>query len=211
MINESGARLAAVDVMCEPACEPMSESASAALESPEPFGNVGPSVEPDAVCSCGATSRSTRHPDRCAKGHPLVGQPGPALVVGDRSRVFWKLHNQARRELRDEIIADAGHSAAAAPRALILAAESIAQAVLIRDSAYLRMAEAGGPLASSGRVRRAFAVWSAAADRLEKHLRLVGLRRLPKPALNVAEYLAQRRAETTIGAENSPTHSEPQE
>lgn len=144
----------------------------------EPFGLVGP--ETATLCRCGAGP----HPEiegRCAAGH--VGRSnGLALVVGVNSRVFWAEHDAARHELRTAIIADAGHSAEDAPCALTIAAESIAQATLIRDSAYLRLAESGGPLASSGRVRRAFHAWIQASDRLERGLRLVGLRRMPRPA-----------------------------
>ena len=153
-----------------------------------PFGAVG--SETATACRCGAGP----HPEiggRCAAGHMDQGN-GLALVVGQHSAAFWREHIVARRELREAVIADAGHTEADAPRALAIAAESIAQATLVRDSAYLRLAEAGGPLTSSGRVRRAFAVWCQAVDRLERHLRLVGLRRVPKPApSSFAEALAQ--------------------
>ena len=72
----------------------------------------------------------------------------------------------------------------------MIAADGLAQAMLVRDSAYLRMVEAGGPLTSSGRTRRAFLVWTAALDRTEKHLRLIGLRREPRPAQTLAEVMA---------------------
>ena len=115
--------------------------------------------------------------------------------MGAHSAAFWLEHDAARREVAAAIIADAGHTLEDAPRALAIAAETIAQAVLIRDSAYLRLVEAGGPLAASGRVRRAFIAWCSAADRLERHLRLVGLRRVPRPVPSLAEALAMAEAE----------------
>jgi hypothetical protein len=96
--------------------------------------------------------------------------------------LFWQAHENARREIRQDVLADVGYTEAEAPRTLGIAVESIAQATLIRDSAYIRLVEAGGPLASSGRVRRAFVVWSAAVDRLERHLRLVGVQRRAREA-----------------------------
>jgi hypothetical protein len=155
-------------------------------EPSEPFGAIGPVAT--TRCRCGA-ARHQEHDDRCAKGHPWRGTAGPALVVGVSSVTFWREHAAARREIRAAIIADAGRTEADAPRALAIAAESIAQAVLIRDSAYLRLAEAGGPLAASGRVRRAFVAWSTAVDRLERHLRLVGLRSVPKRTPTLAEVM----------------------
>jgi len=151
-----------------------------------PFGRVG--VETAPACRCGAPPHAELE-GRCALGHVLKGN-GLALVTGATSAAFWHEHDAARRELREAIISDAGHRPEDAPRALIIAAESIAQSTLIRDSAYLRLVQGGGPLAASGRVRRAFVAWCAATDRLEKHLRLVGLRRAARPAPTLAEALA---------------------
>jgi hypothetical protein len=142
-----------------------------------PFGAVG--VPTAASCRCGAAA----HPElegRCAAGHVTSGN-GLAVVVGVNSGAFWQAHHQARQDLRSAILSDAGYTTDDAPRALAIAAESIAQATLIRDSAYLRLAEAGGPLAASGRVRRAFHAWVQASDRLERYLRLVGLDRKARP------------------------------
>lgn len=152
-----------------------------------PFGEVGPQA---VTCRCGREQHPVT-PERCAAGHPWKGLPGPALVVGSHSAAFWREHEDVRRDLRAVILSDAGYTIEDAPRTLVIAAESIAQAMLIRDSAYQRLAEAGGPLASSGRVRRAFDAWVQASDRLERYIRLVGLQRRSRPALNVAEQLAQ--------------------
>jgi hypothetical protein len=100
-----------------------------------------------------------------------------ALVVGQRSVAFWRTEAGARREIRRGVIQDSGHTEEDAPTALAIAAEGVAQAALVRDAAYLRLVESGGPLTASGRARRAFSVWREAADRLERHLRLVGIQR----------------------------------
>ncbi len=88
------------------------------------------------------------------------------------------------------MLTDRGHTDEDAPRALRLAAEGIAQAVLVRNSAFARMVEGGGPLSSSGRERRAFAVWTAALDRLERHLRLVGIERTAPKRIDLARALS---------------------
>jgi hypothetical protein len=116
---------------------------------------------------------------------------GLAVVTGQTSAAFWREHNEARQEIARAVIEDAGFTTEDAPRAVILAADSIAQATLVRDSAYARVVEAGGPLAADGKARRAFTVWAMAMDRLERHLRLVGMERRSKP-INPLE--AVRRA-----------------
>ena len=157
-----------------------------------PSGNDGQQA---AVCRCGQ-SQHPEDPDRCCGGHLLPGNQA-ALVTGERSRAFWREHDEARRELREAIITDAGHDPDdAPPRALELAADSLAQAALVQGAAYHRMLEAGGPLTSAGRTRRAFAVWVRATDRLERHLRLLGLERAAKSTPSLAEYLEQRAAAT---------------
>jgi hypothetical protein len=142
-----------------------------------PLGDVGPVSDRDA--KTGRFTRGNRS----------------ALVVGARSRAFWEVHESARREIVEAVISDAGHDLDDAPKALQIAAEGIAQATLVRDSAFLLVVESGGPMTTSGRTRRSFNAWLAALDRLERHLRLVGLRREPKRRTNsLAELL--RPAET---------------
>ena len=126
--------------------------------------------------------------DRDASGRFQRGNRA-ALVIGTHSATFWRVHEEARLEIRRDVIADAGFTEGDAPRALQIAADGIAQATLLRDAAFLRVAQSGGPLTSVGRTRRAFSVWLTSADRLEKYLRLVGLRRAPKPALSLPDYL----------------------
>ena len=162
----------------------------ASIETPSrPSGdNRGDTAPVTASCKCGAGP----HPeldDRCAAGHVLKGN-GLAMVVSHRSAIFWCEHEQIRRELSEAVIRDSGHDPEDAPRALELAADGIAQAALVRDSAYQRMVEAGGPLTSAGRTRRAFNVWCAALDRTERHLRLLGLKREPKAVPSLEEVMA---------------------
>ncbi len=154
----------------------------AAVEAPgepvSPFGRVG--LAPEPACRCGAGPHAERA-DRCAAGHVVRGN-GLALVVGAYSAAFWAAEAEARRVTREAVLNDQGHSVGGAPRALVLTAEGIAQAEILRDAAYQHLVRDGGPMAASGRVRRAYTVWLTASDRLERHLRLVGLRRVPKPA-----------------------------
>ncbi|MCH7667135.1 MAG: hypothetical protein IH936_14550 [Acidobacteria bacterium] len=153
-----------------------------------------------AVCRCGAGSHAELE-DRCAAGH-VLRENRLAVVTGHRSVQFWRDHAQARREIVESVIADAGHgSDGSAPRALELAADGVAQAALVRDSAYHRMVEAGGPLTSSGRTRRAFEVWVRAMDRLERHLRMVGLRRQPRPVQSISEFVSEAAGAAREGTE----------
>jgi hypothetical protein len=140
-----------------------------------------PASPSGAVCRCGAGP----HPDdpvRCAKGH-VIGGNTLHLVVGHTSAAFWSARQPLLLEAMTAVLRDAGYpSADEAPRALVLAAESIAQAALVRDAAFLRLSESGGPLSAAGRVRRAYRVWESACDRLRGHLAMVGLKREPRAA-----------------------------
>ena len=126
--------------------------------------------------------------DRDGRGRFVPGNTAN-MVVGERSRRFWHEHELVRQEIRLGILTDQGHTPDDAPRALVVAADGMAQAQILRDAAYDRLVEVGGPLTSHGRARRAFTVWLAAADRVERHVRLVGLRRVPRPAPSLHEVL----------------------
>ena len=165
----------------------MSEQAESALSR---FGEVGSNTAAP-VCKCGALDLHPRDPERCARGHVVIGNT-KTVVVGATSAAFWRAQAETRCEIAAAVIADAGYGLDGAPRALTLAADGIAQATLVRDAAFTRLVESAGPLTSAGRTRRAFAVWLAATDRLERHLRLIGLRRTPRPTPSLTEYLEGR-------------------
>jgi hypothetical protein len=116
-------------------------------------------------------------------------------VVGERSASFWRAQDSARRGIVEDVIADKGHTLDTVPRALRLAADGAAQAALLRDSAFLRVIEDGGPFTVGGRMRRAFGIWQIASDRLERYLRLIGLDRVPPPPQSIAELFAQLAAD----------------
>lgn len=153
----------------------------------EPLGDIGSRVELSVACKCGAGSHPT-DAERCAAGHVRLGNQR-AMVVGARSMAFWATQKVAREAIRAAVIRDAGHAVDDAPEALQLAADGIAQASLVRDSAFDRLVASGGPLTDGGRPRRAFTVWLQAADRLERHLRLVGLSRRPRAGLSFLDSL----------------------
>lgn len=163
---------------------------AASTSAGEPFGADGSGVGAVSranACRCGAGP----HPEldgRCMAGHVARGN-SLALVTGQHTSRFWTEHAQARREMATAIIEDAGHTAEDAPRALCLAADAIAQAALLQASAFVRLVESGGPMTASGRTRRAFVVWQVATDRLERHLRLVGLQRRTKRAPTLADVM----------------------
>jgi hypothetical protein len=114
--------------------------------------------------------------DRDAAGRFVAGNQA-ALVTGEHSEAFWNAQEGARRAIEAACLSDKGHTVEDAPKALLFAVESISQAVLIRDAAFRRVVESGGPLTSKDRQRAAFTVWQAAVDRLERHLRLLTLER----------------------------------
>src|SRR5215210_7356601 len=87
-----------------------------------------------------------------------------AVLTGERSAAFWRAQEGACREIVEAVVTDNGFTVADAPRTLVMAAEGLAQSVLIRDSAFRRMVESGGPLTVKGRTRRALAVWQTAVD-----------------------------------------------
>jgi len=129
-------------------------------------------VQPDAPS--GAAGTDTGRDPRT--GQFMSGNRA-AMIVGDRSVQFWQACEGTRRDIVTAVLQDSGHTLADAPRALRLAAEGIAQAALVRDAAFDRMVETGGPLTSRDRGRRSLTVWLAASDRLLRHLQVIGLER----------------------------------
>jgi hypothetical protein len=88
-----------------------------------------------------------------------------------------------------------GYLARVVSATLLVAAASGEAALVARKLQPTRQrlsppVEAGRPMTANGRTRRAFTVWLAAIDRLEKHLRLVGLQRVSRQALSLAEVMA---------------------
>jgi hypothetical protein len=155
--------------------------------APAPIGNIGTA----SVCKCGAGP----HPSdsqRCARGHALSANTLP-VVTGSRSLAFWRAAEALRSEIRETAIEDARLTSQTASKALQLTADGLAQVALIRDSAYLRILEEGGPFSSAGRVRRAHAVWESALAGVERHVKLLGLDRRQKAIPSLEQYLAARK------------------
>jgi hypothetical protein len=105
---------------------------------------------------------------------------------------FWAAVDGARNDIRRALISDQGLTEIDAPRALLAIADGFAQATFIRDSAFQRITEAGGPLTSADRGRRAFAVWESASASVERHARLLGLKRVAKPVADPLAYVEGR-------------------
>jgi len=161
-------------------------------EAPQPSGDVGSATAKvrEPVCECCGGGPHPKDPGRCTGGHMLKGNMA-GFNTGHKSVQFMETHSEVRRELISAIIQDAGFSPDdSPPKALELAASGLAQAVLVRDSAYARMVESGGPLTSSGRTRRAFEVWLKSTDRVERHLRMVGLKKAPRAVQTLEEVMA---------------------
>ena len=142
------------------------------------------------VCKCGAPDHP-RKSDRCARGHLIPGNT-TSLVVGHKTKEFWKLRAPERGRLQRALVEDAGFAFDDAPVALQLAADALAQATLIRDAAFEKLAESYGPLSASGKTRQVYSVWCNAFDRADRATRLLGLRRKAKAVPSLAEVLAEK-------------------
>lgn len=170
-----------------------------------PSGDAGPDT---AVCRCGAPAHP-EHPDRCTSGHVVRGNV-LALVVGERSRAFWREHDRIYRELREEFARDAGHdSYEDAPAAARVAFDGLAQAAILMEASYRRTVEDGGPLTSQGRTRTAADATERWQRRAEAWARLLGLKRKPQPTPTLAEVLgspqpADAGDDTRPGAASRP-------
>jgi hypothetical protein len=115
-----------------------------------------------------------------------------ALKTGERSRQQFDLQATERRDLSDAILKQLGHTdMSAAPETLKRFVDGTTQAVLLRDSAFLRVIESGGAITSNGRQRAAYAVWLKARNAAAADLETLGLRAEPKPVSNIAEAAAR--------------------
>jgi hypothetical protein len=131
-------------------------------------------VQPDAPCGTNGAEAGRDRLGRFTRGNTA------AMTHGARSTAFWNAVAAAQDAARAAILSDLGHDLDDAPHALLRAVDGLIQAVLIRDAAFTRIAELGGPTTLRGRHRAAFRVWAEAADRAERHMRLIGIRRVPR-------------------------------
>lgn len=102
-----------------------------------------------------------------------------AVVTGARSLQFWAAAEAHRQAIRAGILADKGFAREQdAPVALRLAADGAAQAQLVRDSAFARMIEDGGPLSGTGRERGPHKIFATNSDRVLRHVQAIGFDRV---------------------------------
>lgn len=180
----------------------------ATVPTPDPPASSDPTPDAgrpaDSTTPCGPDVRYTPGADdrdsvgRFQKGNRV------ALTVGHRSLQLWQAQEDIRRGIEDAILSDSGHTRDDAPRTLLLAASGLAQAALIRDAAYQRIIEDGGPLTNKGRARRAFQVWLNTAERVHRGLTLIGLRRVPRHVDPLAALHAALAAEAPRPAAPQP-------
>ena len=143
-----------------------------------PIGDVR--SETATACKCGAGVHEA-NADRCARGHALKANT-LALTSGARSTQFWQAAEAERQRLRRELLANKGLRELDAPAALVAVADGAAQAVLLRDGAFQRLIDSGGPMTSADRARRVFAVWATCCERAQRALQAFGLERQARPA-----------------------------
>ncbi len=112
-----------------------------------------------------------------------------ATITGARSIAFWREAEAAKYELAAAVCRDLGHAGLEdAPVTVRQTALGLAQAAIVRDSAWQRLIENGGPLTGKDRERGAHRIWAGNADRVLRHTSTLGLERKLPPALSPTEY-----------------------
>lgn len=191
--------------------EAKADSLSARLGSGAPSGDVGPETDGVTECrNCGHEG-SPQGRDHCESCGAFLPANTAGLVVGHRGYRFWQQHDQLYRGLQEEVARDLGHDGLDdAPAAARSAIAGLVQALIIRDSAYRRVVEDGGPLTSKGRTRRAAKVQESYDRRVEAWVRRLGIDREPAPVPSLQEYLDARVAEAggDDGADTRPVSAD---
>jgi len=124
----------------------------------------------EPVCSCGA-GRNAKNPNHCAKGHLLPGNDA-AAIIGDHGARFFRDNDTQLAKIVAELLSDVGYpDPATAPLTIRITAHALAQSHLVNNAAYRKMLECGGPLAESGKPRRAYSVWREGIDSLTRDLK----------------------------------------
>ena len=150
---------------------------TATARTPEPCGVAGPEADRD------------ERTGRFVRGNRA------ALIVGGRSTAFWAAVAGEQDARRAAILRDKGYTNGEAPEALRAVVDGAVQAVLLRDAAFTRVIEVGGPLSLRGRNRAVFRVWLEASDRAASHMKLLGLDRHERKASTLTDYLAQQETQ----------------
>jgi hypothetical protein len=104
-----------------------------------------------------------------------------ALIIGQHSTQFWVTVAGTVSAQRPAVLRDLGLDPADAPAILIAAVDGLLQAQALRDAAFHRIAESGGPTTIRGRHRAALKVWESASDRVVALTRILGIARRPRP------------------------------
>jgi hypothetical protein len=131
----------------------------------------GPAAKHQVWCSADVPVGAARCP-RCGVWQP---HNRGALNVGQHSAQFWRDADDQRVQIVSDVLKSAGFAdTTAAPITMRIAADALAQSMLIRDAAFARLSDAGGPLTSADRTRRAFNVWESASAAVERCLKLLG-------------------------------------
>lgn len=107
-----------------------------------------------------------------------------ALKVGEHSAAFWAGAQAAQHEIMTAVLRDLGHGdEASAPAAVTAVVRNLAQGVLLRDAAFSKIVEQGGPQTEpTSRARAALRIWAESADKVLAAAKVIGLARVPKPA-----------------------------
>jgi hypothetical protein len=175
-----------------PAQETESRAGAAGVATMTPLGDGATTAEGDHDPKTGRFVRGNR----------------ASLLVGDRSAQFWAAVDAARQAMAAGAITDAGFSLDDAPKTLEIAADSLAQARLIQLSAFERVKAEGGPLTTTNRTRRAYPVWLSATDRVERWVRVLGIKRTPKAAPSLQDYIESRYGRGATTAQETRAESD---
>jgi hypothetical protein len=95
-----------------------------------------------------------------------------ATIVGQHGAAWRREHEAEIRTMADRLVRDAGYlSLDSAPLSLQIVAIAVARTTKVADTAYWRMMEIGGPVADSGKERRAYRVWADSNSDLARDLK----------------------------------------
>jgi hypothetical protein len=139
-------------------------------------------------CKCGKGPHPTIV-GKCAVGHKLKGFPGDRLIAGEKSVLFWKAVAEQQGAIVRQVLQDQGYTEEDAPEAVRQIAGTLAEAVLLKASAFQRIVELGGPMSASNHGRRAFDIWDTCSGKVLAAANKLGLQRVPRPAASLADVL----------------------
>ena len=178
---------------------------------------AAPGGEPSPPCPEHAPTGGTgidRDRGRFAEGTTVglatrfrAGVPGPRLTHGGYSQHRWRELLPLRQEWRRQWLADKGHDEADVPLGLSLLIDAAIELRLKSLTYFQALVDGPGPVTATGRRARIAEHNRKEVEAFARVVMQIGLRREPKPAPSLAEFLASRAPEE----ENRNDHTDQSE